>query len=217
MWNPWRVELGNPLTPLQLSTLLRSEIPRFLFILRSRRWPFYSRRELRGPYRIACGLTDDVSPLPLRAASSRFPASARRRFLCRCFHSHDAGYEGAPDQWLRRELRDWKDDDSDRLSDLRELFIFSVNERVRCRTAFSEGKTCCLYAPFLSCLYRSVSFDWMRSKSSVTAISWAACCRSMTAVLLFVENLLPARVCVLYPLNFSSVLCGICYCLLGYY
>lgn len=210
MWNPCRVELGNPLTPLQLSTLLRSEIPRFLFILRSRRWPFYSRRELRGPYRIACGLADDVSPLPLRAASSRFPASARRRFLCRCFHSHDAGYEGAPDQWLRRELRDRKDDDSDRLSDLRELFIFSVNERVRCRTAFSEGKTCCLYAPFLSCLYRSVSFDWMRSKSSVTAISWAACCRSMTAVLLFVENLLPARVCVLYPLNISSGLYGIC-------
>ena len=70
---------------------------------------------MRGPYRVACGLDDDVSPLPLRADSSRFPVSARRRFLCRSFHSHDAGYEGALDQWLRRALRDRKDDDSDRL------------------------------------------------------------------------------------------------------
>ena len=37
----------------------------------------------------------------------------------------------------------------------------------------------------------------MRSKSSVAAFSWAACCRSMNAVLFYVKNLLPARVILL--------------------
>ena len=40
---------------------------------------------MRGAYRVACGLADDVSPPPLRAASSRFPASTRRRFSAAAF------------------------------------------------------------------------------------------------------------------------------------
>ena len=45
--------------------------------------------------------------------------------------------EDARDEWLRRNLRDLTNDDSDRFSDLRELFILSISElkRARCRTA----------------------------------------------------------------------------------